>query len=164
MTSIISAAHGNQTRVVLTVQSFAWSTTGLDRQKRLLGSADGPREPRPPDRGRRSRPRRRRRQPRLRAPRRRLRDEFTALVRAIRAQLNRVHRGYQLTFDTTGWIGNYPIEAATALGGADAIFVMGYDYRTAARARSARSRRSSGPATTSGTRSPPTPRGSRRRR
>ena len=36
-----------------------------------------------------------------------------------------------MTFDTTGSIGNYPIEAATAPGGADAIFVMGYDYRNA---------------------------------
>ena len=37
-------------------------------------------------------------------------DEFTALVRSVRAELNKVRRGYQLTFDTTGWIGNYPIE------------------------------------------------------
>jgi flagellar hook assembly protein FlgD len=57
---------------------------------------------------------------------------FTALVRSVRAELNRVHRGYQLTFDTTGSIGNYPIESATAAGAADAIFIMGYDYRTAA--------------------------------
>ena len=39
--------------------------------------------------------------------------------------------GYQVTFDTTGYIGNYPLEAAVAPGAADAIFVMGYDYRTA---------------------------------
>ena len=41
-------------------------------------------------------------------------DEFTSLVRTVRSELNKVHSGYQLTFDTTGWIGNYPIEAATA--------------------------------------------------
>ncbi len=58
-------------------------------------------------------------------------DEFTALVRTIRAELDKIARGYQLTFDTTGSIGNYPIEDATAPGGADAIFIMGYDYRTA---------------------------------
>jgi flagellar hook assembly protein FlgD len=52
-------------------------------------------------------------------------------VRSIRAELNRIHAGYQVTFDTMGSIGNYPIEAATARGGADAIFIMGYDYRTA---------------------------------
>ena len=39
-------------------------------------------------------------------------------------------KGYQLTFDTTGYIGNYPLEAATAAGAADAIFIMGYDYRS----------------------------------
>ena len=54
-----------------------------------------------------------------------------ALVRSVRAELNRVARGYQLTFDTTGWIGNYPIEAGTAAGAADAVVVMGYDYRGA---------------------------------
>ena len=48
----------------------------------------------------------------------------------MRAELNKVAAGYQLTFDTTGYIGNYPIEDATASGGADAVFVMGYDYRS----------------------------------
>ena len=74
LTSIISAAHRNHTRVVLTVQSFGWNDLRADRQKRLLGSPDGPGQPRPPDRGRGPRPRRRRRQPRLRAARPRLRD------------------------------------------------------------------------------------------
>jgi len=132
MTSIISAAHHNHTRVVLTVQSFGWITSGLTRQKALLGSSTA----------------------RLNLARQiaaAVRDrgadgvnldfeplasgysaQFTALVRSIRAELNRVHRGYQLTFDTTGSIGNYPIENATAAGGADAIFIMGYDYRTSA--------------------------------
>jgi spore germination protein YaaH/flagellar hook assembly protein FlgD len=131
MTSIISAAHGHHTRVVLTVQSFGWNTSGLTRQKAILGSAthrltlakqiaaavrdrgaDGINldfEPLAATYG----------------------AEFTALVRTIRAELNRVHRGYQITFDTTGSVGNYPIADATAAGGADAIFIMGYDYRTA---------------------------------
>ena len=131
MTSIISAAHANRTRVVLTVQAFAWNSTGLARQKALLGSstarlnlarqiaaavrdrgADGVNldfEPLASTYG----------------------DEFTALVRTIRTELNRIHAGYQITFDTTGSIGSYPLEGATAPGGADAIFVMGYDYRTA---------------------------------
>src|SRR5439155_23169763 len=51
--------------------------------------------------------------------------------RTVRAELNKFAPGYQLTFDTTGYIGNYPLEAATAAGGADAVFIMGYDYRTA---------------------------------
>jgi spore germination protein YaaH/flagellar hook assembly protein FlgD len=132
MSSVITTAHANHTRVVLTVQSFGWNTSGLARQKALLGSptnrlnlarqiaaavrdrgADGVNldfEPLAPG----------------------YHTQFTALVRTIRAQLNRIHAGYQLTFDTTGSIGNYPIEAATAPGGADAIFIMGYDYRNSA--------------------------------
>jgi spore germination protein YaaH/flagellar hook assembly protein FlgD len=131
MTSIISAAHASRTRVVLTVQSFGWSTSGLDRQRQLLGSST----------------RRLNLAKQIAAA---VRDrgadgvnldfeplaatydaEFTALVRSVRSELNKVHLGYQVTFDTLGSIGNYPIEAATAAGGADAIFVMGYDYRTA---------------------------------
>ena len=131
MTSVISAAHASHTRVVLTVQSFGWSTSGLNRQKSLLGSSTH----------------------RLNLARQiaaAVRDrgadgvnldfeplasthdaEFTALVRTIRAELNKIHSGYQITFDTLGRIGNYPIEDATAPGGADAIFIMGYDYRSA---------------------------------
>ena len=131
LTSIISAAHTNHTRVVLTVQSFAWNTSGQTRQQSLLGSSPA----------------------RLNLARQiaaAARDrgvdgvnldfeplatgyeaQFTALVRTIRAELNRIHSGYQITFDTTGSIGNYQIEDATASGGADAIFIMGYDYRVA---------------------------------
>ena len=58
------------------------------------------------------------------------RTSSSSLVRRIRTELDNVRSGYQLTFDTTGYIGNYPIERATASGGADAIFIMGYDYRT----------------------------------
>ena len=131
MTSVIGAAHRHGTRVVLTVQSFAWTTSQADSQSALLGSAaarlkvarqiaaavrdrgaDGINLDFEPLVAGRS-------------------DEFVALVRTIRTELNRIARGYQLTFDTTGWIGNYPIEAATAPGAADAIFIMGYDYRTA---------------------------------
>ena len=129
LTTVINAAHSSGARVVLTVQSFAWSSAGVTRQTALLGSstartnlarqiaaavrdrgADGANldfEPIISTYG----------------------DEFTALVRSIRAELNKIAPGYQLTFDTTGWIGNYPIENATATGGADAVVVMGYDYR-----------------------------------
>ena len=69
MTAVIDAAHASGARVVLTVQSFAWSSTGVTRQKALLGSPGNRLDPRPPDRGRRARPRRRRRQPRLRTDR-----------------------------------------------------------------------------------------------
>ena len=132
MTAVIDAAHASGARVVLTVQSFAWSSTGVARQKALLGSpgnrltlarqiaaavrdrgADGVNLDFEPIVSTYA-------------------DEFTSLVRSVRSELDKVARGYQLTFDTTGWIGNYPIENATASGGADAIVIMGYDYRGAA--------------------------------
>jgi spore germination protein YaaH/flagellar hook assembly protein FlgD len=129
MTSVMNAAHASGARVVLTVQSFAWSSTGVSRQKALLGSAAN-----------------RANLARQIAAAVRDRgadgvnldfepivatyaDEFTALVRSVRSELNKVHAGYQLTFDTTGWIGNYPIEKGTAAGAADAVVIMGYDYR-----------------------------------
>ena len=130
LTNIINKAHQNRTRVVLTIQSFAWSAGGATKQKALLGSAtaraalarniaaavrdrgaDGVNlDFEPIASG--------------------FADEFVALVKRVRTELNAVAKGYQLTFDTTGFIGNYPIEAATAAGAADAIFIMGYDYRS----------------------------------
>lgn len=131
MTEVIQTAHANNTRVVLTIQSFAWNSSGVTRQKALLGSAtaqanlarqiaaavrdrgaDGVNLDFEPIASTYA-------------------DEFTALVQVVRAELDAVAPGYQLTFDATGYIGNYPIEAATAPGGADAIVVMGYDYKGA---------------------------------
>ena len=130
MTSVISAAHQSHARVVLTISCFAWSGSGASRQAALLGSATA-------------------RSNLARAAAAAVRDrgadginldfepivagyadEFTALVRAIRSELNKVAPGYQLTFCTLGTIGNQPIAEATAPGGADAVFIMGYDYRT----------------------------------
>ena len=115
---------------MLTVQSFGWNTSGLARQKALLGSSSA----------RLNLARQIAAASAIAAPTASTSTsspspsgadtEFTALVRTIRTELNQVHRGYQITFDTTGSIGNYPIAAATASGGADAIFIMGYDYRT----------------------------------
>ena len=132
MTSIINAAHTKGTRVVLTISVFAWTSGQAALQGALLGNpaarqnlavqaadavrargADGINLDFEPIASGYA-------------------DEYTLFVRAVRAELNkRAQPGYQLTFDTTGYIGNYPIEAATAPGGADAIFIMGYDYRTA---------------------------------
>ena len=130
MTRVIKDAHANNTRVVLTVQSFAWSSSGVTKQKALLGSASA-------------------RNNLARQVAAAVRDrgadgvnldvepivsgyaeEFTALVKAVRAELDAIAPGYQLTFDTMGYIGNYPIEAATGSDGADAVVVMGYDYKT----------------------------------
>ena len=131
LTATIEAAHQRGTRVVLTVQSFAWTSTQAANQAALLGSgtaqanlaqqiaaavrdrgADGVNlDFEPLTAGHEA--------------------DFTAFVRLLRSQLDAIAPGYQLTFDTTGYIGNYPIEDATAPGAADAIFIMGYDYRTA---------------------------------
>ncbi|HEX3264144.1 MAG TPA: glycosyl hydrolase family 18 protein [Candidatus Limnocylindrales bacterium] len=131
MTSIINAAHDHHTRVVLTVSCFAWTSSGASVQAELLRSstaratlakqiaaavrdrgADGANLDFEPIAAGYA-------------------DEFAALVRKVRAELSNVAKGYQLTFDAMASIGNQPIAAATAPGGADAVFVMGYDYRTA---------------------------------
>ncbi len=130
LTSIINTAHSHGTRVVLTITMFAWTSGQATAQGAFLGNATA-----------------RLNLARQAAAAVRARgadginldfepiasgyaDEFTAFVRTVRSELDRQASGYQLTFDTTGSIGNYPIEAATAAGGADAIFIMGYDYRT----------------------------------
>ncbi len=130
MTSIINAAHQHGTRVVLTISVFAWTSGQAATQAALLGSAtassnlakqvaaavaergaDGVNlDFEPITSG--------------------YADQFNAFVHTMRTELDAIAPGYQLTFDTTGYIGNYPIEAATSSGGADAIFIMGYDYRT----------------------------------
>ena len=131
MTSVINRAHEHGTRVVLTLTCFAWSNVGASAQASVLGNpsartalarrvaaavrdrgADGVNldfEPILPGYA----------------------DEFTALVRAVRLELDAIAPGYQLTFDAMATIGNQPIAEATAPGGADAVLIMGYDYRTA---------------------------------
>jgi spore germination protein YaaH/flagellar hook assembly protein FlgD len=131
MTSIINAAHAKRSRVTLTLSVFAWTSSQAAVQKALLGSAAA--------RGNLARQA-------VAAVRSRgadginldfeplvsgYEDEFVALVRTIRAELRRVRSGYHLSFDSLGYPGNYPLEGALARGGADAVFVMGYDYRTA---------------------------------
>ena len=129
MTADITAAHQHGTRVVLTISVFAWTSGQTATQAALLGSpgarsnlakqaaaavaergADGINLDFEPIASGYA-------------------DGFNSLVHAVRSELDAISPGYQLTFDTTGYIGNYPIEAATSAGGADAIFIMGYDYR-----------------------------------
>ena len=131
MTRVINEAHQHGTRVVLTISVFAWTSSQASVQRSLLGSAAA-----------------RRNLARQAAAAVRDRgadginldfeplasgyaDEFVALLRTMRSELDRIRSGYQLTYDTTGFIGNYPLEASVGSGAADAIFVMGYDYRTA---------------------------------
>jgi spore germination protein YaaH len=131
MTTIINAAHASHTRVTLTVEAMAWTSSSAAVQQALLASPTA----------------------RLKlagqivaAVRNRGADGvnldfeplvtgseagFVALIRTIRSEFNKVSAGYHVTFDTLGRPANYPLEAALAPGGADAVFIMGYDYRTA---------------------------------
>ncbi|HET7678364.1 MAG TPA: glycosyl hydrolase family 18 protein [Candidatus Limnocylindrales bacterium] len=135
LTTVMNDAHAAGTRVVLTVQRFAWTTSQTEDTIALLSSstarqtlaneiaaavrdrgADGVNldfEPLPSGQG----------------------ANFVTFVRQVRAALDAKAAGYQLTFDSTGWIGNYDITALTASGAADAVFIMGYDYRTASSSR-----------------------------
>ncbi len=131
MTSAINAAHAKHRRVTLTLSVFAWTSGQAAVQEALLGSAGA-----------------RRNLARQAADAVRDRgadginldfeplvagseDGFVALVRAMRAELDAVHPRAHLSFDSLGRPGNYPLEQALAPGGADAVLVMGYDYRTA---------------------------------
>jgi spore germination protein YaaH/flagellar hook assembly protein FlgD len=131
LTNVINAAHQQGVRVVLSLTLFGWSSTEAATQGAMLGSATA---------------RVNLAAQAARAVADRGADgvnldfepivsghsaDFTALIRAIRSQLDAVVPGAQLTFDATAQVGNYPVADATGPGGADAIFIMGYDYRTA---------------------------------
>jgi spore germination protein YaaH len=131
MTSNINAAHSAGTRVVLTLTCFAWSSSGAALQQSILTSSSY-------------------RTNLAKEVAKAVRDRgadgvnldfeplvsgtesgFVAFVKAVRGALDAYAPGYELTFDTMGRIGNYPIAQATAPGAADALMIMGYDYRTA---------------------------------
>jgi spore germination protein YaaH/flagellar hook assembly protein FlgD len=130
MTRVITAAHAARTRVVLTIQRFSWTSGQRAQTTTLLSSATA-------------------RQTLANEIASAVRDRgadgvnldfepipsgqtanFTTFVRQVRGALDARAPGYQLTFDSTGYIGNYDVAALTARGAADAILVMGYDYRT----------------------------------
>jgi spore germination protein YaaH len=130
MTSVINAAHTTGTRVALTLTCFGWSSAGATLQAKILNTAsyranlaaqvakavhdrgaDGVNlDFEPLVSG--------------------TEDGFVAFIRSLRTALNGYAPGYELTFDTMGFIGNYPIADATASGAADALMIMGYDYRS----------------------------------
>ena len=93
MTAVINAAHASGARVVLTVQSFAWSSAGVARQKALLGSsgnrANLARQIAAAVRDRGADGVNLDFEPIVAT----YADEFTALVRAVRSELNKVHAG-----------------------------------------------------------------------
>ena len=130
MTDVITKAHVAGARVTLALSVFAWTPGAASIQSALLDSATA---------------RARLAAQAVAAVRDRgadginldveplvagHEDGFVALIRSIRARLDAIGPGYSLSFDTTGQPANYPLEQALAPGGADSVFVMGYDYRT----------------------------------
>jgi spore germination protein YaaH/flagellar hook assembly protein FlgD len=131
MTDVITEAHVAKTRVTLTLSVFAWTSAQASVQSALLGS--------PAARANLARQA-------VAAVRDRGADginldfepllqgheaEFVDLVHDIRAGFAAIGRGYHVSFDAMGQPANYPLEDAVGSDGADAVFVMGYDYRTA---------------------------------
>ena len=130
MTNVINNAHAHGTRVALTIEEFAWTTSELNEQVALLSSAanrlnaaqqiaaavsqrgaDGVSldfEPIASTQG----------------------GNYNAFVKTLRAELDKIHPGYELTFCATGSTGYYDIATLTGDGAADAVFIMGYDFRT----------------------------------
>ena len=130
MTNVINNAHAHGTRVALTIEEFAWTTSELNEQVALLSSAanrlnaaqqiaaavsqrgaDGVNldfEPIASTQG----------------------GNYDLFVKTLRAELDKIHPGYELTFCATGSTGYYDIATLTGDGAADAVFIMGYDFRT----------------------------------
>ena len=125
----MSAAHAAGTRVALTITLFAWTSADRAKQIAVLGNdaarqrladqaaaavaargADGVNVDAEPIASGYA-------------------DEFADFVRRLRTSLDSIAPGYEITVDVTGEVANYPLEALVAPGAADAIFIMGYDYR-----------------------------------
>jgi spore germination protein YaaH len=125
---LIARAHASGTKVVISLARFSWSASQTKISATLLASVkararlarvvsgevvrrgvDGVNvdfEPIP--RGQKA--------------------NFTDLVRRIRTELDARGPGYQLTFDVVGHFESYDVGTALELGGADAVYLMGYHY------------------------------------
>ncbi len=129
MTSLINSAHAHGTRVALSVEQFAWTAGGADAQEMLLSNqanranavaqivaavrdrgADGVSLDFEPIVSTQS-------------------ANFVTFVRELRTALDAVHTGYELIYCATGSIGYYDHARLTAAGAADAVWIMGYDFR-----------------------------------
>jgi hypothetical protein len=56
---------------------------------------------------------------------------YVNFVKTVRTELDKVHPGYELTFCVNGMPSSYDLAGLTAPGAADAVFIMGYDFRGA---------------------------------
>jgi spore germination protein YaaH len=129
MTTAINDAHAHGTRVALTVESFAWDSGGVATQSAVLSNpavslsaaqqiaaevanrgVDGVNLDFEPIASGQV-------------------THFVEFTRMLRAELDKVHPGYELTFCATGAPGTYDLPNLLAPGAADAVFIMGYDFR-----------------------------------
>jgi spore germination protein YaaH len=127
MTTVINDAHAHGTRVALTIEAFAWDSAGAAAQSAILTNpalsqaaaqniaaavrdrgADGVNLDFEPVASR---------------------SKFVDFTRLVRAELDKIHPGYELTFCATGAPGTYDLPNLLAPGAADAVFIMGYDLR-----------------------------------
>ncbi len=129
MTGVINTANANHVRVAITIESFAWGSAGAAAQTALLsnptavttavqqiaaavhdrgaGGVNLDFEPIAPG----------------------MSDNYVKFVRQLRAQLDSVQPGYELTFCGTGRPSTYDLGDLLADGAADDVFIMGYDFR-----------------------------------
>jgi spore germination protein YaaH len=130
LTTVINAAHAKHVRVVLTIEAFAWTGSGGGgAMTTLLSSAAN-------------------RTNAVQQIAAAVRDRgidgvnldfepiatgqsanYVAFVRQLRAQLDSIHSGYELTFCGTGRTTSYDVTNLLAAGAADNVFIMGYDLR-----------------------------------
>jgi spore germination protein len=129
MDTLIARAHAAGTKVVPSIKRFAWTSSEAAETRKLLSNpvarqraareiaqlvhdrgVDGVNiDVEPVPRGQST--------------------NFVRFVREVRRALNAKRPGYQLTFCATGHITNYDVKGATRPGGADAVYIMGYQYR-----------------------------------
>jgi hypothetical protein len=56
-------------------------------------------------------------------------SNFSTFVHELRTELDKIHTGYEITFCANGSGGSYDLVNLLSPGGADAVFIMGYDLR-----------------------------------
>ena len=129
MTSVINTAHAHGTRIALTIESFAWDAGGIAAQQQLLDNpaaqltaaqqiaaevgrrgVDGVNLDFEPIASGEA-------------------AHYVTFVKTLRTELDKVHPGYELTFCANGMPSSYDLAGLTAPGAADAVFIMGYDFR-----------------------------------
>jgi spore germination protein YaaH len=129
MDTLIQRAHVAGTKVVPSIKRFGWSSAGRADTTKFLSNPDARQraaneiaqlvydrgvdgvniDVEPVPRGQSG--------------------NMITFVRLVRKALDAKRPGYQLTFCATGHIANYDVRGLTQPGAADAVYIMGYQYR-----------------------------------